>query len=148
MLQLSIFMSKLLILMFWLRYLYSCSKKQPLLAIKLEEVSRQCLRNESYQWCRLHHDCKPIAKNSNVLGLQYFVGNDGIQNIFARTRYQVVLQNDHFADNTKQDKTDKGDKIRIIDHLNESFQAVFSNKSEQCIDEYMTKFKERSCFLS
>ena len=85
----------------------------------------------------------PIFWDSN-----HFVGNVGIQNIFARTRYQVVLQNNHFAGNTKQDKTDKGHKIRIIDHLNESFQAVFSNKSEQCIDEYMTKFKERSCFLS
>ena len=76
-----------------------------------------------------------------------FVGNVGIQNIFARTRYQVVLQNNHFADNTKQDKTDKGHKIRIIDHLNESFQAVFSNESEQCTDEYMTKFKVRSSSL-
>ena len=77
-----------------------------------------------------------------------FVGNVGIQNIFARTRYQVVLQNNYFADNTKQDKTDKGHKIRIIDHLDESFQAVFSNESEQGLDEYMTKFKVRSCFLS
>ena len=71
----------------------------------------------------------------------YFVGNVGIQNIFARTRYQVVLQNNQFADKTKQDKSDKGHKIRIINHLNESFHAVFSNEPEQCIDEYMTKFK-------
>ena len=71
----------------------------------------------------------------------YFVGNVGIQNIFARTRYQVVLQNNHFAGKTKQDKSDKGHKIRIINHLNESFHAVFSNEPEQCIDEYMTKFK-------
>ena len=78
----------------------------------------------------------------------HFVGNVGIQNIFARTRYQVVLQNNHFAGNTKQDKTDKGHKISIINHLNELFQAVFSNESEQCIGEYMTKFKVRSCFLS
>ena len=49
----------------------------------------------------------------------HFVGNVGIQNIFARTRYQVVLQNNHFVDNTKQNKTDIDHKIRIINHLNE-----------------------------
>ena len=38
----------------------------------------------------------------------HFVGNVGIQNIFARPRYQVVLQNNHFSENSKQDKTDKG----------------------------------------
>ena len=64
-----IFMNKLLILMFWLRYLF---KKQPLFAKKLEEVSHQFLGNESYHWCQLHHDCKPIAKHTNVLGLQSF----------------------------------------------------------------------------
>ena len=42
--------------MFWLRYLYTCSRKQPLFATKLEEVSHQCLEYESYHWCRLHHD--------------------------------------------------------------------------------------------
>ena len=51
----------------------------------------------------------------------HFVGNVGIQNIFARTRYQEVLQNNRLADSTKQDKTDKGYKIRIVDHSNESF---------------------------
>ena len=71
-----------------------------------------------------------------------FVGNVSIQNIFARTRYQVVLQNNHFASNTKQDKTDKGHKIIIICHLNESFEAVLSNEHEQCIDEHVTEFKK------
>ena len=51
----------------------------------------------------------------------HFVGNVNIQNIFARTRYQVVIQNNHFVKNTKQDKANKGHKIRIPDHLNESF---------------------------
>ena len=41
-----------------------------------------------------------------------FVDNVGIQNIFTRTRYQEVLQNLHFADNTKQEKRDKGSKIK------------------------------------
>ena len=48
--------------------------------------------------------------------------NVGIQSIFMRTRYQDVLQNLHFADNTTQNKKDKSYKIKpIIDHLNESF---------------------------
>ena len=67
----------------------------------------------------------------------HFTDNVGIKNIFARTRCQVVLQNNHFADNTKRAKTDKCCKIIIMDHLNQSFQAVFSNEPEQCIDEYM-----------
>ena len=64
----------------------------------------------------------------------HFAGNIDIQNIFARTRYHAFLQNNHFANNTKQEKTDKDHNIRIIDHLNESFQAVFSNKPGKCID--------------
>ena len=50
-----------------------------------------------------------------------FVGNVGIQDIFGRPRYQVVLQNNHFASNTKQGKIDKGYKTGIIHYLNESF---------------------------
>ena len=60
----------------------------------------------------------------------HFVGNAGIQNIFARPKYQVVLQSYHFADNTKQGITDKGHKIRIIHHLNESFEPAFLNEPE------------------
>ena len=71
----------------------------------------------------------------------HYVCNVGIQNIFARSKNQVVVQNNHFVDSTKQSKIDKDHKIWIINYLNESFQGV-------CIDEYMTKFKEISCFLS
>ena len=81
-------------------------------------------------------------------GCNHFVGNAGIQNNFARTRYQEVLKNDPFAGNTKEDKTDKGYKIKIIDHLNESFQAVFSNEAEKSIDGYTKNFKVCSYFLS
>ena len=55
------------------------------------------------------------------------------------------LQNLHFANSAKQDKTDKGYKIKpITDHLKKLFQAVFSDESEQSIDEHMTKFKGHS----
>ena len=42
------------------------------------------------------------------LDCDHFLGNVGIQNIFTRTRFQKDLGNRHFADNTKQGKTDKG----------------------------------------
>ena len=41
----------------------------------------------------------------------HYVGNVGIQNIFARSKNQVVVQNNHFVDSTKQSKTDKDHKI-------------------------------------
>ena len=69
----------------------------------------------------------------------YFVDNVDIQSIFTRIKYQEILLKLHFADNTKQDKADKRYMIRpMIDHLNESLQAVFSNKPDQSIDEHMT----------
>ena len=65
--------------------------------------------------------------------LTNFLVSIGIQNNFARTRYQEVLQNNHFSENTKQDKTDKGHQIRTVHHLNKSFQVVFSNKTDQVL---------------
>ena len=41
----------------------------------------------------------------------HYVCNVGIQNIFARSKNQVVVQNNHFVDSTKQSKTDKDHKI-------------------------------------
>ena len=38
----------------------------------------------------------------------HFVGNNGIQNIYTGSLYQEILQNLHFADNSKQNQTDKG----------------------------------------
>ena len=47
------------------------------------------------------------------------IGNDGIQNTMIRNRFCEILQNLHFADNRKDDKTDKAFKMRpVIDHLN------------------------------
>jgi len=33
----------------------------------------------------------------------HFIGNVGIENIFTRSRFQEILQNLHFSDNSKQD---------------------------------------------
>ena len=56
-----------------------------------------------------------------------------------------ILQNLDFADNRKDDKTDKAFKMKpVIDHPNSKFSEVLSNDSEQSIDEHMVKFKGRS----
>ena len=61
-----------------------------------------------------------------------FAGNVGIQNIFARPRYQVVLQNNHFAGNRKQDKKQINairleSSITWMHHLKQYFQTGLSN---------------------
>ena len=73
------------------------------------------------------------------------IGNDGIQNTMIRNRFCEILQNLHFADNRKDDKTDKAFKMRpVIDHLNSKFDDVLSNDTKQRIDEHMVKFKRTS----
>ena len=68
------------------------------------------------------------------------IGNDGIQNTMIRNRFCEILQNLHFADNRKDDKTGKAFKMKsVIDHLNLKFYEVLSNDSEQSIDEHMVK---------
>ena len=56
-----------------------------------------------------------------------------------------VLQNLHFGDDRKNDKTDEAFKMKpVIDHLNSQFSKVISNDSGQTIDEHIVKFKGRS----
>ena len=51
-----------------------------------------------------------------------YVGNEGIRNIMSRSRFEDILQNLNFSDNTKDDKSDKGYKVRsLINHFNQSF---------------------------
>ena len=57
------------------------------------------------------------------------ISSDGIQNTMIGNLFFEVLQNLHFADNTKDDKTDKGFNMRpVIDHLNSKplFQGVIN----------------------
>ena len=73
------------------------------------------------------------------------IGNDGIQNTMIRNLFCEILQNLHFADNRKGDKTDKAFKMRpVIGHLNLKFYEVLSNDSEQSIDKRMVKFEGKS----
>ena len=74
-----------------------------------------------------------------------FLGNEAIQNIMTRTRFQAILQNLHFADNQEKDNSDKTFKIQpIIQHFNKVFPATLGNSTHQSIDEHMCKFKSKS----
>ena len=86
-----------------------------------------------------------LAKIAEYWRVNNLIGNDGIQNTVIQNRFCEILQNLHFADNRKDDKTDKAFKMRpVIDYLNSKFSEVLSNDSEQSIDEHMVKFKGRS----
>ena len=62
-----------------------------------------------------------------------------------RNRFCKILKKLHFADNRKDDKTDKAFKMRpVIDQLNSKFSKVLSNNSEQSSVEHTVKFKGRS----
>ena len=58
-----------------------------------------------------------------------------------RNRFREILENLHFADSRKNDKTDKTFKMRpVTDHLN----SKFLNDGEARIDEHMVKVNGRS----
>ena len=61
-----------------------------------------------------------------------YVGNEGIRNVLIRECFKEILQNIHFADNSKSNKeSDKGCKIRpLIDHFNKVFPEAMSDDSE------------------
>ena len=80
-----------------------------------------------------------------MLRVDNVIGNDSIQNTEHNNRFCEILQNPHFADNRKDDKTDKISKIRpVIDQLNSKFSEVLSNYIEKSIDEQTVRFKGRS----
>ena len=54
------------------------------------------------------------------------IGNDGIQNTMIRNCFREILQNLHFADNRKGNKTNKALKIRSFS----KFSKVLSNDSQ------------------
>ena len=71
--------------------------------------------------------------------------NEGIRNVMSRSRFEEILLNLHFSDNTMDDKSDKGYKVRsLINHFNQSFSEFVSDDSTQSIDEHMVKFTGRS----
>ena len=73
------------------------------------------------------------------------ISNDSNQNTMIRNLSCEILQNLHFADIRKDDKTGKNFKMRpVIDNLNSKFSEVLTNDNEQSIDKHMVKFKGRS----
>ena len=62
-----------------------------------------------------------------------------------RSRFEDILENFNFLDNTKDDRSDKGYKVKSINnYLNQRFSSSVSNDDSQSIDEHMVKFKGRS----
>ena len=88
---------------------------------------------------------KMLSTIAEYCRVENLIANDGIENTMIRNHFCEILQNLHFADNRKDNKTDKAFKMRpVIDHLNSKFSEVLSNGSEQCIDDHMVKSKGRS----
>ena len=75
----------------------------------------------------------PTIKSSWECG--QFIGNEGIRNVVARSRFDDILQKLHISNNTKDDKSDKGYKVRsLINHFNQIFSNSVSNDDAQSID--------------
>ena len=92
----------------------------------------------------LNETISPIGIFSLMTGLEELLELI-VEQSNAIIRNLEILQNLHFADNRKDDKTDKALKMKpVTDHLNSKFSEVLSNDSEQSIDEHMGKFKGRS----
>ena len=73
------------------------------------------------------------------------IGNERIQNVMTRTRFQSILQNLHFSNNNSDNKTDKSYKIcPVIEHPNKVFAENLWNSPFQSVDEHMCKFLGRS----
>ena len=82
-----------------------------------------------------------LATTAEYWTVDNLISNGGIQNIMIRNRFCEILENLHFADIRKNDKTDKAFKMRLVtDHVN----SKFSNDGEKSIDENMVKVKGRS----
>ena len=73
------------------------------------------------------------------------IGNEKIQNVMPRTRFESILQNLYFSNNDTDDKTYKSFKIHpVIEHLNKIFAESLSNIQFQTLDKHMCNFKGRS----
>ena len=65
------------------------------------------------KWCQNYViDVNHLQSIPMYWDCNHFVGSVSIQNVSKRTRYREVLQNLLFNSKEKQDKTDKGYKIR------------------------------------
>ena len=59
----------------------------------------------------------------------------------SRSRFEEILQALHFSENTKDDKSDKGYKLRsLINHVNQRFSECNPDDCTQSIDEHIVKY--------
>ena len=77
------------------------------------------------------------------------LGNSRVKQVMTRTRFEEILQNLHFADNSKTEQAgtepDKAKKIRpLLSHFNKYFISAKQDSSKQSVDEHMCKFKGKS----
>ena len=69
----------------------------------------------------------------------------GIRNVMAKSRPEDILQNLHFSDNTKDDKSGKGYNVRsLIKHFNQNFRKSILNDDSQSIDKHISKYKQNN----
>ena len=67
-------------------------------------------------------DINKLPSLEDYLSTDKCIGNEKIQNVMTRARFQSILQNLHFSNNDNGNKADKSYKIRLlIEHLNKSF---------------------------
>ena len=63
----------------------------------------------------------------------------------AKSRPEDILQNLHFSDNTKGDKSGKGyNLISLIKHFNQNFRKSILNDDSQSIDKHISKYKQNN----
>lgn len=77
------------------------------------------------------------------------IGTEGIRNIMASSRFENILGNLHFLDNTKDDKwqvtSDKGYKFRsLMNYFHQSYSNSASNDDFWSIEKHMVKLTGRS----
>ena len=81
-------------------------------------------------------EIKFVMRINKLLSLEDYwstnkcIGNEKIQNVMTRTRFQFILRNFHFSNNDNDIETCKSYKIRpVIEPLNKVFAESLSNRN-------------------
>ena len=78
---------------------------------------------------------------------KYERGNEGMKtramkNAMVRSGFEYILRNLQFSDNTKDNKSEKGCKVRsLMNHFKQSFSDSVSNNDSQIINKHIEKLK-------
>ena len=96
--------------------------------IRMEETPEEVTKKELKGFLRINFvmAINKLPTIAEYWGVDNLIGNDGIQNTMIRNRFCEILQNLHFADSRKDDKTNKAFKMRpVVDHLNSKFSRCY-----------------------